>query len=181
MNVKLYRLHFGKKGFSLVEVLVSVAISSFVLLAILGFVFWMNVTNLKTKANANTLENARRILDVIAYEIKGAENVYSPTTGAAQLSLKTLRHLPLDEDVTFIDFFLCGADSTDICLKKESQVPVVLNAGNVAITSLSFSQIANGANTSVKISLTVENKNPTNETSQSSLVTLDSTVSLRSY
>jgi len=170
-----------QSGFSTLEILVSVAIFAFILLAIISFVFWLNITNLKSKADANTLESARTILDTISYEIKGAKSVYTPTTTANQLSLETLRYLPTGEAVTFIDFFLCGTPSTDICLKKEGQNPVILNSDKVKVTGLSFAQITNNTSASVKISLTVENKNPTNETSQSSSVTLDSTVSLRSY
>lgn len=170
-----------QRGFSTLEVLISVAIFSFILLAIISFVFWLNITNLKAKADANALENAKTILDVMTYEIKGAKSIYTSTTTATQLSLETFRYLPLGEDSTFIDFFLCGLASTDICLKKESQNPIILNSDKVKVTNLSFMQIANGTSPSIKITLTVENKNPTNETSQSSSVTLNSTVSLRSY
>lgn len=176
----IYTMH-QQRGFSTLEVLVSMAIFSFILLAIISFVFWLNITNLKAKADANTLENARTMLDVLAYEVKGAKSIYTPTTTASQLSLETLRYLPAGEDATFIDFFLCGTATTDICLKKETQNPIILNSDKVKVTDLSFTQITNGARASVKITLTVENKNPTNETSHSSSVTLNSTVSLRSY
>ena len=170
-----------QKGFTVVEVLVAAAIFSFIFLAILSFIFWLNVTNLKTKADSNTLENARRILDTIAYEIRGAESVYTPTTSSTQLSLETGRYLPAGETSTYIDFFLCGTPAVDICLKKESQNPIMLNASNVSVTNLSFSQIANGQNPSIKITITVANDNPTNETSNSSSTTLQSTVALRNY
>jgi prepilin-type N-terminal cleavage/methylation domain-containing protein len=167
----MMRVFKKQGGFSILEVLVSVAIFSFILLTIMSFIFWMNYSNLKIKADANSLENARRILDTIAYEIKGAKSVYTPTTSANQLSLETFRYLPTDEDVTFIDFFLCNTPATDICLKKESQNPILLNSDKVKVTSLSFSQITNGLNPSIKISLTVDHKNPTGELSGSSSVT----------
>ena len=169
------------KGFSILEILVSITIFSLVLLAVLGFVFWLTFANTRAKADANTLENARRILDIISYEIRGAKSGYTPTTTQSQLSLETLRDLPAEETNTFLDFFLCGADSSDICLKKESQNPTALNSEAVVITGLSFSQIANGSNPSIKISLMVEHKNPTGQSSGSSSVTLGSTVSLRNY
>lgn len=178
MKIPLFK---NQQGFSLIEILVSIAIFSMVLLAVLGFVFWLNFANTRSKADANTLENARRVLDIIGYEIRGAKSVYTPTTTQSQLSLETLRYLPADATVTFIDFFLCGEDSTDICLKKESQSPVALNAEAVAITNLSFSQITNGSNPSIQISLTVDHKNPSGQSSGNSSVTLGSTVALRNY
>lgn len=165
-------------GFSILEVLVSVAIFALIILVISSFVFWMRHSNTKTKADADTLETARTLLDTMAYEIKGATSVYVPTTTASQLSLKTTRYLPAGETETYIDFFLCG---TGLCIKKEGQAPVALNPDSVQISSLSFARAVNGATTSVKISLTVAYKNPNNELSSSSSVTLQSTVALRSY
>lgn len=168
----------NQPGFSLLEVLVSVAIFSFILLAITSFALWMYTANAKVKADSDTLENARRVMDIIAYEIKGAKSVYTPTTGASQLSLETLRYLPADEINTFIDFFLCGSA---LCLKKESQLPVVLNSDSIQIASLAFSHLANGSNSSVKISMTASYKNPGGQAGNNASVTLQSTVSLRSY
>lgn len=170
-----------QRGFSILELLISVAVFSLVMLMVASFLFWLNSANTKAKAQANSLENARRILDVIGYEIRGAKSVYTPTTGANQLSLETLRYLPADEAVTFIDFFLCKASLTDICLKKESQAPIVLNTDAVRITALSFSQVMNGSNPSMVVSLTVEGKNPGGTPMSDSSVTLGSTISLRNY
>jgi len=176
---KTIKIFFTKnQGFSLVEVLISVAIFSFILLAIASFIFWMSRSNLKSKADTDSLENARRILDVIGYEIKGAKSLYSATTSSSQLSLETLRYLPSGEVVTYIDFFLCG---TDICFKKEGQNPVSLNSDSVQISNLQFAKVVNGETSSIKISLTVDYKNTTGDSSSNASTVLQSTVALRSY
>ena len=115
-------------GFSVIETLVSVAVFSIIMLAIMSFVFWANYSNSKAKAEGETLENAKRALEVITYEIRGAKSVYTPTTTANQLSLETLKYLPAGEDKTFIDFFLCGSA---VCMKKESQNPVALTSRHI--------------------------------------------------
>jgi len=156
------------KGFSLLEILVSVAIFAIILLAVLSFFLSMNDSNSKSTSDRESGENARRVLDEIVYEIRSAESIYTPTTTQNQLSLKTFRYLPSGETYTYIDFFLCGSA---ICLKKESQNPIALTPDSVKVTSLAFSQISGGglASPSLQVSLTV------NSTS------LTSTVSLRSY
>ncbi len=169
-------INFFKKnqGFSLLEVLVSVAIFSFLLLAVVSSVFWMNYSSSKAKADREALENGRKVLDSITYEIRGAKSVYTSTTNSSQLSLETTRYLPNDETTTFIDFFLCGSA---ICLKKESQDPVVLTSDTVQVSSVTFSQVSNGNKPSIKIDLTLSASNETG----SSSVNLLSTASLRSY
>lgn len=151
------------------EILVYFAILSLILLLIVSFIFWINSFNAKTKAKREGLENARRALEIITYEIKGAKSVYTPTTALNQLSLETSRYLPDDETYTFIDFFLCGSR---ICLKKESQDPIFLTSDAVEATQLEFTQISINGSLSIKINLTINYENP---------IILTSTVSLRNY
>ncbi|OGZ63898.1 MAG: hypothetical protein A3A98_01260 [Candidatus Staskawiczbacteria bacterium RIFCSPLOWO2_01_FULL_40_39] len=165
-------------GFTALEILVSVGVFSIILLTIISFLFWMNYSNTKTQADREALENARRVLDIINYEIRESKGIYSSTSTSNQLSLETSKYLPTDEKTTFIDFFLCGSS---LCMKKESQNPFALISDSVEVTSLSFSQIANGTTQSIKTNITVSHKNPNNQAQSAASVNLTSTVSLRSY
>ncbi len=177
-NINLKNKYKNKAGFTLVEVLVSLSVFFIILLAINSLLFLMTNSNSKTKANREVIDNARRAIEIITYEIKGAKSIYTPTTTANQLSLETLRYLPVDENNTFIDFFLCGSA---ICFKKESQSLVSLTSDIVQVANLSFSQILNNGKPSIKINLTVDYINPNNNPNYSASVTLTSTVSLRNY
>ncbi len=170
-------LKIGNTGFSILEVLVSVVIFSLILLAIFSFISSMSDSNSKTKAEREASENAKIALDKITYEIRSANSVYTPTTTASQLSLETSRYLPDGENITFIDFFLCG---DAICFKKEHQDPIVLTSDSVQVTNLMFSQVSTGASQSVKVDLTVSYPGSSNGADSSS-ISLTSTASLRSY
>lgn len=159
-----------EKAFSLVEVLVSLALFSIILLAVLAFFVSMNNSSQRTKADREVSENAKKVLDRIAFEIRAADSIYTPTTTSTQLSLQTTRYLPAGEISTFIDFFLCG---TSVCIKRESQDPIALNSDSVEVTSLTFSQLNSGSNPSVKIDLSVSHNN--------SAINFTSTAGLRSY
>lgn len=161
------------KGFTIVEVLVSIAIFFIIFAAITSFIFWVNYSNSKLKSDREASENAKKVIESMIYEIRGAKSIYGPTTTASQLSLETARYLPPGETSTFVDFFVCDLS---ICLKKESQDPISLLPDSVKITSLVFSQILNENTPSVKINLTV-NSNDANNFS----VNLVSTVALRVY
>lgn len=161
-------------GLSLLEIIISIAIFSMILMAVVSFISSMNTSNLKTKSDRESLENAQRALDEITYEIRSATSIYTPTTTAHQLSLETSRYIPSGETDTFIDFFLCG---TAVCFKKESQDAITLTSDSVKVTNLVFSQISTGASPSVQISLTVNSVNGGNP----STTTLTSTAALRSY
>jgi len=165
-----------QRGFSLIEILVSLALFSIMVLLLVGFFFWMDFYNARIKAGSQTLESARRALDSMSYEIREAKGIYTPTTTQSQLSLETSHYLPNDETNTFIDFFLCGSA---LCLKRESQNILVLTPDTVEVTNITFTQLLNGVTPAVQTSITVSNANPGSNPAQSSTVTLTSTASLR--
>jgi len=165
-------------GFTIIEVLVSVGIISMMLVLFSSFFTQMYALNAKTTAYREVSENAKKVMEIIAYEIKGAESVYTPTTSASQLSLETYRYLPGGEDISFIDFFVCGAA---LCLKKESQAPIPLTSDTVEVESVAFSQVITGGFPSITIDLTLANKNPNNNPNENYETQLVSTVSLRKY
>ncbi len=161
-------------GFTLVEVMVSVALLAIISLMVTSAMMWMFSTGDRSKADSALLESGRRMLDQISYEIKGAEGVYASTTTASQLSLETNRYLPTGETSSFVDFFLCGSA---LCLKKESQNPMTLTPNDVQVTAFSVTQLSNGTIPSIRIALTLQSTSGT----QQATTTITSTTSLRKY
>ena len=164
-------------GFSLLEILVSLALFSMILLAVISFFLSMNNSNLKSKSSGDVTENARRALEAITHEIRSAKSIYTPTTAASQLSLETTKYLPEGESITYIDFFLCGPSHSAICLKKEFHNPIAITPDSVKVTNLTFLQISAGASPSVQLNLTVDSNSGEN----SSLINLTSTAATRNY
>jgi prepilin-type N-terminal cleavage/methylation domain-containing protein len=170
-----------KRGFTLIEILVYIAVLSIIILSVSSFFLWAVRSNAKTKIMRETLDNARRAMEIITYEIKEAESIYGPTSvfgsHPGQLSLETVKYLPARETATYIDFYLCG-DS--LCLKKESQNPVALTSGRVKISNLVFSQIAT-TTPCIQIDLTVDFKTSAEQPEYQGSINLSSVASLRNY
>ena len=168
-----------KDSFTLIEILVYISVLSIILVCVLSFLIWAAYSNTKTAVMRETLDNARRAMEVLNSETRESKSIYTPTTVSNQLSLETTKYLPEGEETTYLDFYLCG---TQICLKKESQQqPIALTSGNVEITNLVFTRIVTNQIPSVQIDLTVNYKNPNNRPEYQASVNLKSTVSLRSY
>ncbi|MBZ9578288.1 type II secretion system protein [Patescibacteria group bacterium] len=167
-----------QRSFTLMEILVYIAVLSIVITAIVSFVLWFIHSNTKTKAMRETLDNARRVMEIMTYEIKEARSIYAPTTTSTQLSLETTKYLPEGEETSFIDFYLCDYR---LCLKKESRDSIALTSDSVEINNLVFTRIVSGEVPSIQIDLTIDYKNPTNRPEYQASVGLKSTVSLREY
>ena len=168
-----------QSSFTLLEILVYIGVFSIVMGVLISFIIWVTHSNIKAQEIRETSDNAREVLETMVYEIKTAKSVYIPTSTSTQLSLETLNYLPEGESFTYIDFFLCG---TQICFKKESQIPVALTSDKVEIKDLNFTLIGNVTSTpSVQIALKADYKNPQNRPEYQASVNVTTTASLRSY
>lgn len=165
------------------EILVYISVLTIVIFVASSFFLWISKSNAKTKATRETLDNARRAMEIMTYEIREAKSIYTPTsifsTSSGQISLETKKYLPEGETFSYIDFYLC---ESRLCLKKEGMNPIALTSDRVEIKNLEFNQIATTSTfPSIQINLKVDYKNPKNRPELMVSVTLNSTVSLRSY
>ena len=177
-----FKIQDSRIGFTLMEILVYIAVLSIVIVAIISFVLWFTHSNTKAKVMRETLDNARRAMEIMSSEVKEAKSVYTPTSifdsHPGQLSLETSKYLPEGEKTSFIDFYLCD---NRLCLKKESQDPVALTSDSMEVNKLVFTRILSGESPSIQIDLTIDYKNPTNRPEYQASVNLTSTASLRNY
>ncbi len=163
------------KGFSLIEILVYMAIFAVVFLAISSFLIWIIKGNIKNKVMREVLDNGRRAMEMMTYEIKEAKGVYSSTTILNQLSLEIKKYLAEGEYTSYIDFYICDKQ---ICLKKESQDSIAITSDRVEVDNLSFTLIGE-KQSSVQINLKISFKNPTDRPEYRASIDLTSTASLR--
>ena len=82
-----------KKSFTLIEVLIYIAVLAIIVSVASSFFLWVIRANTKTKAMREVLDNTRRAMEIMTYEIKEAESIYVPTSTfdshPGQLSLET--------------------------------------------------------------------------------------------
>jgi len=170
----MIKLKNRKKGFSLLEILISLSLFFLIFSAVISFLFSMNIFNLKIKTDSEVSEAAKSVLEKIIYEIRSAKSVYTPTTTSNQLSLETTRYLPEGESTTFVDFFRCGEQLEAICFKRESEEPIIITPSSIKITEISFIQISETKSPSIQIVLAAAFVNR-----EGASIRLTSTVSLR--
>ncbi len=167
-----------EKSFTLMEILVYIGVLGIVILTVSSFLIWSIHSNTKTKVMRETLDNGRRAMEIMSYEIRESRSIYTPTTNSNQLSLETTHYLPEGEKTTFIDFYLCNSN---LCLKKESQNPISLTSDKIEVTNLIFTQVITGTIPSIQVDFKVDYKNPSNRPEYQASADLTSTISLRSY
>ena len=173
----------NKRGFTLIEILIYAAVLAIIVSAVSLYFIWVTRSNAKTKAMKETLNSAEMAMEIITYEIKEAESIYTPTslfdTQTGQLSLKTKKYLPEGEIISYIDFYLCG---DQLCLKKESQNPISITSNRVKLTKLELRRLVDTSTTpSIQINLKVDYKTPAEKPEYQASIELTSAASLRIY
>ncbi len=169
-------------GFSLIEMLVYVAVLAIFTIALSELFFWIVRSQNKIKAIHEATGDANSVMESIAKEIRSSRSVYLPTSifdsDSGQLSLGTTAGLPQGEIKTYVDFYLC---QSRLCFKKEGQSPVALSSDLTEIKKLRFSRIVTGEKESIHIIVQADFKNPHNIIEKKASVVLNSIVSLRNY
>lgn len=168
-----------KNGYTLVELLVYIALFGAISLIMMGVFAVVNRTNAKIVSYAAINTNAYSAMDRIIYEIANSGHVYTPTSNfvnfnynalkASQLSLATGQGAIAPEDLSYVDFYL---ENNAIFLKKEGANPIALTSPNVSVENLQFSYYKNGSRESVKIDFTVKSKSTLDPASNVHLVTV---------
>jgi type II secretory pathway pseudopilin PulG len=183
MNWQKSKTKYFKKtrGFTLIELLIySVFLVVIGVGAVSFFIQVVNVTE-TSRRSRESLDNARRAIDMMAQEIKHAKGVYTPTSildgSMGQLSLETTRDLPTGETATYVDFYL---DGERLFVKRESQAEEMFTSDKVTVQQLTFKLLDDSSEKpAVQITLTVDYADQIAGPSTS--VTLTSTATLRSY
>jgi len=172
-----------KKGFTLIEIVIYIGILGIIVSIVASILLWVVNSNVKVKAMRDVLANGRRAIAIMSHEIKEAKGIYFPTTTSTQISLETSEHVPQGENMSYLDFFLCGQGNATntLCVKKESVSPYALTSETVEIRNLMFSLVYSSTTPSLGITLEIRYKNPNNRSERQASVILNSTVLSRGY
>lgn len=166
----------GKNGFTLIEMVIYIAIMTIIVAALVIFVSDSLKANNKSLMLRESLDNAHRALEVITREIKHADEIYTPTslfgTSPGQLSLKTTKSLPEGEQDSYLDFYV---EDGIVYIKKEGETPEALTSDSVEVTNLVFRNI----DPSVQVDLTISYKGSVSRPTHQALTTLTTSAALR--
>jgi type II secretory pathway pseudopilin PulG len=159
--------NFSKKnsGFTLIEAIVYVAVSSILLLVItrLGFDFFSSKQ--KILAQEEILENANVIINKMTQSVRDAQGIILPQTISQELSLQMK-----ETSVNPTRFYATGES---FYIAQGIGSGIKLNSGNVGVSSLQFEKITNNSvGIGIKINLTLFSLRNSIETSFSPTVSL---------
>lgn len=164
------------QGFTLVEMILYIAIVSIFMTGLVYFTWDVIYGRVKSFVHQEVNQNIRFASKRIAYEIKNAKSVTSPTSGSA--SSITLEYTEVGRNPTIINVadgrIQIGYGSSGNCPVSN---PCFLTS-NKLNSSLSFANLSSGNSSNIKFSITVASSGDRQEFNKSE--TYETAVELRS-
>jgi len=173
----------ANKGYSILEMVIYIALVSIVVLIIFNIIIIVNSNSRNIIALDKIGSEAINSMEIITYQIKNAEYIYSPTSNfvnynhdpakTSQLSLATMINVSSPEKIAYLDFYL---ENGTLFLKEEGANPMAITSSRVSVSDLDFYYYKNDQRESVRIYLTIK---PKNNSASSLSINLNNTVTFR--
>ncbi len=141
----VFRFSLPRRGFSLIETLVYVALVGIIVVFITDSMIKIISTYQHARAEREVLSNARLIMETVTKKIAYSQEVYAPTsrfnTDTGQLSLITpLDTLP-EHTTTYLDVW---TDGNRLLMREEGHATTTLSSATVQVTQFRVNRIFQG-------------------------------------
>lgn len=144
------------QGFSLVEVVLYIALASVMLLALSLFLTFLLSSRVKNQSIADVNQQGLQVMQLVTQSIRNAKSVDSPSIGATSTSLSLTMFDPLLSPTVF--------DSINgvIYVKEGMGSNIPLTNSHVIVSGFLFQNISGASSTDriVRLSFTIDHKNP---------------------
>lgn len=162
----------NKKGFTLIEVIIYVAILGIIVVSFVSFVLAISSVRNKSYVVSEVNSNLRIAMDLISQKIRSAEAVTSPLSGAVSTSLEL--DMPNPEPTTVF-----ALQDGVLHLTEDIITENMITNPEINITELKFTNLgASGKRDSLRIEMAAEYRNAGSRDFQYSN-SLKTTVNLR--
>lgn len=177
----------NKKGFSLIELIIYIGISTFVLVGTVNFSWNVISSNERVEVGSELTQNGRLIFDKFTQEVRVSEDVdLGSSTFDLNPGVLTLERTGVGNDVIFNTYvkniILAGqvVPITKISFTDGVNPPVDLSSDRVDVTNFVFrNRTRDDEPANIELHLTLEYVNPGSDLERNKDLTLTTAVSIR--
>lgn len=163
-----------KKGFTLIEMILYLAVLSIVLLAFSAFIFMSYTSRIKSTVVAEVEQQGNQTMNIITNNIRGAVSITSPASGSSAASLTLAEYVGANSPTTF------ALSGNTITMTEGANPAVSITSNRVVASSLSFQNLSRASTPGiVRVSFTLTHVNPSNRGEYIYAKTFVGTASLR--
>jgi Tfp pilus assembly protein PilW len=165
----------AQKGFTLVEVVLYVAICSLLLVTISVFLSFLLGARVRSQAITEVNQQGFQVMSLITQTIRNGRSIQVPSTGVSSstLSITTVNAL--------LNPTIFNISSTTVKIKEGSQVAIPLTNSRIRVSNLLFQNVSSGSSTEkiIRVSYTIDYINPTGRSEYSFTKSFSGSATLR--
>lgn len=145
----------SQKGFTLVEMVLYVALCSLLLLSLSGLTSFLLETRTRSQAINEVNQQGSQVMSLITQTIRNAKSVESPSIGSNSPSLSITTVNPLLNPTVF------SLSSTTVVISEGGKPAIALTNSRVSVSSLLFQNVSSTSSPekNIRISFTVDSVN----------------------
>jgi type II secretory pathway pseudopilin PulG len=165
----------SQRGFTLVEMILYVAVCSILLVTISVFLSFLLGARVRSQAITEVNQQGFQVMSLITQTIRNGRSIQTPSTGVSSSTLSlTTGNALLNPTLFYIS-------STTMKIKEGSQQAVSLTNGRVKVSGLLFQNVSSGSSTEkiMRISYTINYINPEGRSEYSFSKTFNGSATLR--
>lgn len=142
-------------GFTLIEVLLYLAVSSFILFSVSSFVVASMRARAESQVIAEVEQQGERLMQVMAASVRSSRGINSPVVGASGASLSVFTTVPATNPTVF------GLSSGNITITEGAGGAVALDNTLVTVSGLTFTNVSRPSTPgTIRIQFTLTYSNP---------------------
>ncbi len=139
-------------GATIIEFVVYIVVLSLLSGVTVSFLARMMHSYARVRIDKNLSQDAALIFERIFNETRHGRLIYTPTTTASQLSVRTSLNPPADETFTYVDYYL---DNGVVWEKREGNAAISLTGANIVVSNFAVNRFYSGSAEGVRINLTL--------------------------
>lgn len=145
------------KGFSLIEMILYVSISSILLFSLTSFLIFLFSSRVKNQSIADVNQEGTHVMQLMTQTIRNSRSINSPALGTVGSSLSLTVADPLLSPTVF------DVSSGTLRITEGSYAPIALTNSHVIVSSTTFQNVSSTSSTDriIKIQFTIDHVNPT--------------------
>jgi type II secretory pathway pseudopilin PulG len=145
-----------RKGFTLVEMLLYVAISSIMLFSLSLLLTFLLSSRIKNQSIGDVNQQGLQVMQLVTQTIRNAKSIDSPAIGLTSNTLSVTMFDPLHSPTIF------AVVNGVMQITEGSGASIALTNSHVTVSSLLFQNISSASSTDriIKVSFVIDHKNP---------------------
>jgi len=163
------------KGFTLVEMVLYVAVCSILLVTISVFLSFLLGARVRSQAMTEVNQQGFQVMSLITQTIRNGRSIEVPSIGSSTSTMS------LTTSNTLLNPTLFYVSSTTLYIQEASKASVALTNSRVRVSGLTFQNVSSGSSTEkiMRISYTIEYLNPEGRSEYSFIKTFSGSATLR--